>query len=445
MFNIKELIEVTEARKLNDFKIDDNKTFFISTDTRAINQNNVYLPLVGEKFDGHSFIENAIKNSDVEVYFTNNEKYNFKNALGLLVKDTKEAYLKLAKYYKDKINPITIAVTGSCGKTTTKEMLYSVLSQKYKTHKTKLNHNNEIGFAQTIFSLKPDVQILIVEMGMRGLNEIDLIVRYANPNYSIITNVLTAHIGRLGSRENIAKAKCEVTHCMKEPKTAIVNNDPLILENITDKNINVITFDINSPNLKIISQEESKSVFEYKNNLYKLNIEGIYNIQNALSAIELGLILKLSPKEIANGLEEFKPFGMRWNVEKYNDNKLTIVNDCYNANPDSMKAAIKTFFEIYKNKKNVLVLGDMGELGENEIVYHRELGEFLNNFEFDTLITIGHLAKNINIASKNKNKIHFNDLNECKNYIFDKIKEGNVLIKASRSMEFEKLTEGVTK
>ena len=152
MFNIKELIEVTEARKLNDFKIDDNKTFFISTDTRAINQNNVYLPLVGEKFDGHSFIENAIKNSDVEVYFTNNEKYNFKNALGLLVKDTKEAYLKLAKYYKDKINPITIAVTGSCGKTTTKEMLYSVLSQKYKTHKTKLNHNNEIGFAQTIFS-----------------------------------------------------------------------------------------------------------------------------------------------------------------------------------------------------------------------------------------------------------------------------------------------------
>ena len=303
MFNIKELMEVTEARKLNNFKIDDNKTFVISTDTRVINKNNVYLPLVGEKFDGHSFIENAIKNSDVEIYFTNNEKYNFKNALGLLVKDTKEAYLKLAKYYKDKINPITIAVTGSCGKTTTKEMLYSVLSQKYKTHKTKLNHNNEIGFAQTIFSLKPDVQILIVEMGMRGLNEIDLIVKYANPNYSIITNVLTAHIGRLGSRENIAKAKCEVTHYMKEPKTAIVNNDPIILENITDKNINVITFDINSPNLKIISQEESKSVFEYKNNLYKLNIEGIYNIQNALSAIELGLILKLSPKEIANGLE----------------------------------------------------------------------------------------------------------------------------------------------
>ncbi len=445
MFNIKQLIEITEAKKLNDFKIDENKTFVISTDTRTINKNNVYLPLVGEKFDGHSFIENAIKNSNVEIYFTNNEKYNFNNALGLLVKDTKEAYLKLAKYYKDKINPITIAVTGSCGKTTVKEMLYNVLSQKYKTHKTKLNHNNEIGFAQTIFSLQPDIQVLIVEMGMRGLNEIDLICKYANPNYSIITNVLTAHIGRLGSRENIAKAKCEITHYMKEPKTAVVNNDPLILENITDKSINILTFDINSQNLNIIKQEESKSVFEYKNNLYNLNIEGVYNIQNALPTIELGLLLDLTPTQIAKGLNEYKPIDMRWDVEKYNNRNLTIVNDCYNANPDSMKAAIKTFFDIYKNQKNILVLGDMSELGDNEISYHKELGEYLNNFEYHTLITIGNLAKYINNASKNKNKIHFDDKNECKDYIFDKIKEGNVLIKASRSMEFEKILDGVAK
>lgn len=445
MFDIKQLIEITGAKKLNDCKIDKNKSYTISTDSRTINKNNVYLPLVGEKFDGNSFIEAAINNSEIEVYFTSNKKYIFENALGLYVNNTKEAYLKLAKYYKNKINPITIAVTGSCGKTTVKEMLYNVLSQKYNVHKTKLNHNNEIGFAQTIFSLKPDIQILIVEMGMRGLNEIDLICKYANPNYSIITNVLTAHIGRLGSRENIAKAKCEVTRYMKEPKTAVVYNDPLILENINDKSINVLTFDINSPNLKILKHEESKSVFEYKNNLYELNIEGIYNIQNSLAAIELGLLLNLTPQQIAKGLNEYKPIDMRWNVIKYNNDKMTIINDCYNANPDSMKAAIKTFFEIYKNQKNTLVLGDMGELGDNEISYHKELGEYLNNFEYYALITVGSLAKNINITSKNKNKIHFDNINECKGYIFDKIKEGNILIKASRSMEFEKITQGVTK
>ena len=394
MFNIKQLIEITGAKKLNDCKIDKNKSYTISTDSRTINKNNVYLPLVGEKFDGNSFIEAAINNSEIEVYFTSNKKYIFENALGLYIDNTKEAYLKLAKYYKNKINPITIAVTGSCGKTTVKEMLYNVLSQKYNVHKTKLNHNNEIGFAQTIFSLKPDIQILIVEMGMRGLKEIDLICKYANPNYSIITNVLTAHIGRLGSSENIAKAKC---------------------------------------------------VFEYKNNLYKLNIEGIYNIQNSLAAIELGLLLNLTPQQIAKGLNEYKPIDMIWNVIKYNNDKMTIINDCYNANPDSMKAAIKTFFEIYKNQKNTLVLGDMGELGDNEISYHKELGEYLNNFEYYALITVGSLAKNINITSKNKNKIHFDNINECKGYIFDKIKEGNILIKASRSMEFEKITQGVTK
>ena len=204
MFNKEDLIKATGAKILKDNGRDIN--FNISTDTRTISDKDIYLPLKGETFDGEKFIDKAIANG-AKAYFTTGETIFDKADLVLKVSDTKDSYMKIAQFYLNKINPIKIGITGSAGKTTTKEMVYSVLNYKFRTHKTFSNHNNEIGFCQTIFEAPDDAEVLVLEMGMRGLGEIELLSKYAEPDITIISNVGTAHIGRLGSRENIAKAK----------------------------------------------------------------------------------------------------------------------------------------------------------------------------------------------------------------------------------------------
>ena len=202
---IRELIDATDATFIGNIDLDTEVN--ISTDTRTIKKGDFYLPLKGASFDGEKFIQQAIEKGAVGSFCT---KENDVKAFQLKVPDTLNAYLQLANYRRKNFNPIVVAITGSSGKTTTKELVASVLSEKYKTFKTPLNHNNEIGFCQTIFEAPDDTEVLVLEMGMRGLGEIELLSKYAEPDISIISNVGTAHIGRLGSRENIAKAKCEI-------------------------------------------------------------------------------------------------------------------------------------------------------------------------------------------------------------------------------------------
>ena len=227
MIRIEEIAKITKAEILSapENLLDKNITNF-STDTRTIKKDDFYIPLKGERFDGEKFIDKAIENGAIGYFTTDNTIID--GVVALKVPDTKKAYLELANYRRNQINPQVIMITGSSGKTTTKELVYSVCSQKYKTVKTPLNHNNEIGFCQTVFSINEDTQILIIEAGMRGLGEIELISKYAEPNISIISNVGTAHIGRLGSRENIAKAKCEITKFQKPNGILIAHNDELI-------------------------------------------------------------------------------------------------------------------------------------------------------------------------------------------------------------------------
>ena len=196
---IKELIAATNAKVIKP--IDENLDVNISTDTRTIKKGDFYLPLKGASFDGEKFITQALEKGAVGAFCT-------KDGGNLQVTDTLTAYLELANYRRKKLNFKVVAITGSSGKTTTKELVASTLSEKFKTFKTPLNHNNEIGFCQTIFETPDDTEVLVLEMGMRGLGEIELLSKYSEPDITIISNVGTAHIGRLGSRENIAKAKC---------------------------------------------------------------------------------------------------------------------------------------------------------------------------------------------------------------------------------------------
>ena len=422
----------------NTDNIDD--VFGFSTDTRTIKPQDIYIPLKGENFDGENFIEDAL-NSGAKGYFTTGRNKIFNQAdLIFYVPDTKEAYLKLANYYKNKIKPFTIAVTGSSGKTTVKEMLFSVFKNAGETVKSMLNHNNEIGLCQTISSLKAETKYLIVEMGMRGKGEISLLSKYAQPDIAVIVNTGSAHIGRLGSLLNIAKAKFEITEYLA-PNGILIAHDNILLKQVNDNRHETIYFSLEDKNLKILEMTSNTSVFDYKGYTYKLNAAGEHSIQNALAVIETGLKAGLEHEIIIKGLEEFSPIEKRWDIQEVNGFK--IINDSYNSNPDSVKAALKTFLSFTPAPKTV-VLGDMGELGSDEEEYHIETGKFLEQFDCDYVLTTGELAKYI--QPENIKTIHFDNKKDLAVFIKENLKEGsNILLKASRFMKFEEIIEELNK
>lgn len=429
---IREIAKITNAEIIvgKDFNLNNFPKF--STDTRTISNGDFYIPLKGANFDGETFIDKAIENGAVG-YFTTSNKAADGAKVVLKVENTLTAYLQLANYIRNKFKPKVVMITGSSGKTTTKELVYSVCSQNFNTVKTAANHNNEIGFCQTVFNINENTEVLIIEAGMRGLGEIELISKYAEPDISIISNVGTAHIGRLGSRENIAKAKCEITK-FQNPDGVLIAHDDQLIKNTVCYNGKQIYYSIND--VKILKKEIGCSEFEYKSNTYTLNIEGDYNIENSISAIETGLELGMSPEQIKKGLEVYKPIEKRWETECIGG--YNIINDSYNANPESMKATLNTIFDLYPN--SIVILGNMGELGENETDYHKEIAEYINKKGANgcSILTVGNLAKHISdnitvCASKN-----FQSNNEISVYILNNIKKGaTIFLKASRSMKFE--------
>ena len=440
---IRDLINATGAKIVNtSANIDLDKDIKISTDTRTIKQGDFYLPLKGASFDGEKFIKQAIEKGAAGSFCTKPD--NNSETFLLKVPDTLIAYLQLANYRRKKLNPTVVAVTGSSGKTTTKELVASVLSEKYHTFKTPLNHNNEIGFCQTVFEAPDNTEVLVLEMGMRGLGEIELLSKYSEPDITIIANVGTAHIGRLGSRENIAKAKCEIVKYQRG-KIFIAHNDELIKKTV-DFEGEKIFYSIKD--VDILEKSAHSSKFIYQGIVYELNVGGDYNIENALSAINTGYKLGLTSEQIQNGLKKYKPIEKRWEAVGVNINGKTVnvINDSYNANPESMRAFVDTIFEHYKNY--MLILGDMGELGENEIQYHKELGDYINNkanLNKDAkIISIGTLSRNITDVITNCETHHFDTVDGGVNYLKSHLRSDITLfLKASRSMKFENIISGL--
>lgn len=445
-------LTIDEIIKATDGKIIFNKCNFgkvsISTDSRTIKEDEIFLPLVGENFDGHDYINKALKQGCIG-YFTEQNHYdNIKNNYNptkiiIMVDNTQEAYLKIANYARNKINPKVIAITGSSGKTSTKEIMFSVFVENYKTHKSILNHNNEIGLCETLLSMPEDTEYLIIEMGMRAQGEIDILSKYAQPDIAVITNVGNAHIGRLGSLENIAKAKCEIINHLKKDSTLVAFDDNLIKKNCPKK-INTVFY---GKNYTILQINEEFIEFSYENTVYKLNTIGEYNVINAVAAIEAAKLAKISTKSIQKGLMNYKAIGDRGKIIKINKN-AKIISDCYNANPDSMIASIDSVITTYPDSDITLVLGDMAELGEFDQKIHQDLGVYLSDKAFSRLVTVGEKAKLIAKYIKNKKvKVDsFLDNTKAANFLKKNISDNSViLLKGSRCMKLEEITEELQK
>ena len=441
MFRLEDIIAATGADIIKEdlSSSDLNKEIYsFSTDTRTIEEGQIYLPLKGASFDGEKFLAQAIEKGAIGCFITG-EEYPDNAKIVLKVEDTLTAYMQLANFKREKLNPITIAITGSSGKTTTKEIVNSVLSVRFKTHKTFSNHNNEIGFCQTLMDMPEDTEVLIVEMGMRGLGEIELLSKYCEPDYAVITNAGSAHIGRLGSLDNIAKAKSEITKYLNPSGTLVAQNNDRIKKFVSDFKGKKIYHDLKD--VEITERKPSYTKFVYKEKEYEINSEGDYNADNSVTAIELGYLLGMNYEEIHKGLLNYKPIEKRWETQDVKG--LKIINDSYNANPESMKASVSTFLQLYKNP--VVVLGNMGELGDYADELHKCVGKYLSTLpetKNARFLTVGEYAKEIGEILENSAEFvrNFDNNDEVSKYIIDNVDAGTtIFLKASRSMKFEEI------
>ena len=455
--NVKKIIEITNGELLfgDENIICEN----FSKDTRKLNKGDVYLGIKGENFNGSNFYLDALEKGakvcilqDIEVDIEKIKRYC--GVAIIKVKDVVKALQTIATYKRSLYNIPVVGITGSVGKTSTKDIVASVMARKYKVLKTQGNLNNQIGLPLTILELK-DHEALVIEMGMGNLGEISVLTKIAKPDVAIITNVGTSHIGNLGSRENILKAKLEILEGLKENGTLIINNDNDLLHKWNDetKRKNVITFGIDeksnymATNIKL---DENRSDYDIKidEDIYHMNINigGKHFVYNSLCAICIGKLFNIDVDEIKKGIETFELTKSRMEVIKKGN--ITVINDCYNASYDSMKAAIEHISAQTGNRK-IAILGDMLELGSFSKELHEKVGKIVAENKIDKLITVGEQAKNIaNIALKlgmeKSNVLVCKKNEEAIEFVKSIMKDNDIyLIKASNGMNFKQIVEGI--
>ncbi len=442
-----DIIKCTKGKIISGNVEEVCKTF--SKDTRNINVGDTYIAIKGENFNGNKFwkeaLEKGAKTVIIEEFNDKDEKIEkYKDKNIILVKDTLKALQEIAKYKRNLYNIPVIAVTGSVGKTSTKDIIASVVSTKYKTLKTEGNNNNEIGLPLTILKLK-DEEALVIEMGMNHFGEISVLTQIAKPTLAIITNIGTSHIGNLGSRENILKAKLEIIEGMKEVSIVINNDNDLLNEwyNENKEKYEINTYGIkNQSNVmaKKINLKENSSNFTAEINEEKISINvpvgGQHFVYNAMCAIMVGKKLNISNEQIKQGIKSFELTKKRMEILK-SKNGATIINDSYNASYESMKVAIE-YLASMPAKRKIAILGDMFELGKYAEELHKKVGKEIEKNKIDILICCGENSKNIIKEVKESCKVYYcNDINEIVE-LANKIltKDDVVLIKASNGMKF---------
>ena len=442
---VKDIIRVTNGKLL----CGDEETICVnfSKDTRTIQKGDIYIGLKGEKFDGSKFWKQALENGaegviiqEQEISKEEMEKYS--NKIIIEVENTLEALYEIARYKRSLYDIPVIAITGSVGKTSTKDIIASVVSTQYKTLKTEGNNNNNIGLPLTILKLK-DHEAVVIEMGMNHFGEISLLTSIAKPTLSVITNIGTAHIGNLGSRENILKAKLEILEGMEKPKIIINDDNDLLHKWYLENKEKVEIHPYSLKNAKDIELKEESSTFKtIINNELEITVPvgGEHFVYNALCAIEVGKLLNISDEKIQKGIAEFELTKKRMDIRKLKNGAI-LINDSYNASYESMKASLE-YLSKYPGKRKIAVLGDMFELGEYSTELHEKVGKEVTKNKIDILICSGENSKYIINNSSTVEKYYLKNNEEILEKLQQILSDGDVvLVKASNGMKFYEICQ----
>ena len=413
----------------------------VTTDSRNVPQGSIFFALKGDKFDGNKFAQQAIDNG-ADFCVISDKNYEIKGKT-FLVEDTLKALQKLAKTHRNNLKINTIGITGSNGKTTTKELVKAVLSQKYKTLATQGNLNNHIGVPLTILSLDNTYEYAVVEMGANHIGEIAELCDIAQPNYGIITNIGFAHLEGFGSLENLINTKLALFDAVKKQKgTFLLNADDKYLTNYVKNYDKIIKFGYSTGDLVKVIEEFNELFIKLvvkinnENHLIKTQLVGKYNISNILAAITIGLTCGISADNAIIAIENYKPANNRSELRKTNKN--TLILDMYNANPTSMKASIENFAEIDLPRK-MLIIGDMLELGKNEQEEHQKIINLIEKLAFKDVVLIGKIFASCSIP---ENYIVFETIDDfIKNLQQNPIKNYSILLKASNGTGLKKCVE----
>lgn len=433
----------------------------IVTDSREVEEDFLFVALTGERVDGHDYISDVFAKGALAVV---SERKVDAPGPCLLVESSRDALRRIAALYLEELGLPVVGITGSVGKTSTKEMIASVLSQKYRVHKTKKNHNNEIGLPLTVFGLRDGHEVAVLEMGISDFGEMSRLAEIARPDVAVITNIGMCHLEDLGDRDGVLRAKTEVFDFLKEGASVVLNGDDdklctigavrgrrpyfygmgetvpqnasyekklIFADGIENHGLGGIDFDLHLPSAA---------------HRVHVVIPGEHNVYNAMAAAAVGLAMGLSEAEICAGIEAARTIDGRTNLIPTRD--YLVIDDCYNANPMSMKAALDVLSQAAG--RSVAVLGDMGDLGTEELQMHYDVGAYAAEKQIDVLFAAGERARELvrGVADHtDQTKLfHFNTREELVEALLPFVRPGDtILVKASHFMDYPKIVEALTR
>ena len=450
---IREILEAVDGKLLGEFSDLDLTVKHVFTDSRNPDPGALFIPLVGERFDGHAFLNEALEGGAAGCFTQRERESYLSGKFYIKVGSTQKALRDLARHYKQKFRIPFVAVTGSVGKTTTKDMVAAVLGERFKVLKTEGNFNNEVGLPLTLLRLNSNHEICVVEMGMNHFGEIEYLSSIVEPDVAVITNIGDSHIENLGSRENILKAKCEIfSHMDPKKGYVILNGDDPLLEplraSLPFQSVLVGTaegLDYRATGVESDGEKSVRCHVRTPRSGFDVEIPALGNhmLYPTLTAAAVAEHFGMTGGEIARGVLRFAPTKMRMNILKRGDG-ITILNDAYNANPQSMRAAAEVLSKSGGDYK-IAVLGDMFELGPFAPTLHAGVGAYLGKAGIDCLVAVGELARHIYDAAKDAMvpQVYWCETKEEAKPILAELVKPNstILVKASRGMAFEELVD----
>lgn len=456
MINIKieDLIKVVDGEA--NFDIEDKSIAGAEIDSRRVEDNMLFVPIIGERVDGHTFFDDKMKERGIVSLWNKDHEEPTKGLPVIFVEDTLKAMQKLASFYIKMVDPIVVAITGSNGKTSVKEILFTVLDSKYKVFKTEGNFNTDIGLPVSLLNMSEDTEVAVLEMGIDHFGDMDLLSSIANPNISIVTNIGEAHLDDLLTREGIAKAKLEFIPHMKANSVIIYNGDEPLIENEMSKHSvysKKLSYGLGINNTyipELLSLDNSLKFILVKPPIPNLEINalGTHQMLNATAVIACAMELDVPMDDIREGLARAELPKNRIQLEKHGD--ISFLNDTYKSNPSALRAGLDTLYGLKGYKTKIAILGDMLGIGSEALKYHEEIGSELDPEKLDYVFSMdGEYAKAFTDFAKEKFGDKARNFKSWEDLIGHlktiDLKDSIIFLKASHSLEFDRLMEEIIK